>query len=234
MRNLNRVYKRIVNESLKVPDSINIRNEIKWIKDLRNLPNGLKGIIQKFLNENDVHQSDCHFNSLKLSIFNPKVRRVVGYIGHKFGEEEIEFLNSNPKLKKLPNGLHQFEKKNGDNTFVRLYDLEKKMVYFSHSWNEFEGINFDITTYCENEMLLYKDVVNPKCDSKFIKLWKYYFESSKVDLRRIKHKGVDVLKVIKYVVENYPMEGIIMNRLIHLQSKNSFTYNSTFPNIIKI
>lgn len=218
---------------MKVSDTINLKNEIKWVRDIRNLSPDLKEIVQNFLNENDVYQGDCHINSLKLSVFNPKIKRVNGFVGFNFSEIEINFLKSNRKLKKLSNGLYQIELNRGSLVNDCYLDLERGIVYYKHSWNEFEGINFDITIFCQNQMSILKYECDVEEKSKFIKKWGYYFKSSIIDLKKINHRNHSVIDVIKNVIKNYPMEGIIMNRLIYLNDK-FFGYHSMIPNTITI
>jgi hypothetical protein len=234
MKKLNKYIRKITEESLKTSDIIDLSKEVKNVKDVRSLPIELKEIVQRFLNMYDVHQGDCHFNSLKLSIFNPKITRVFGFVGYKFSENEINFLNTNPKLIKLPNGLFQFNPTIGESKSIKYFDLENKIIYYKHSWSKYEGIHFDITTFCEDEMMSYKSTLDFKVGSKFTKEFRYYYEISQLDLRKIKYKGFDTLQILKYVVGNYPMEGIIMNRLKFIPLKNSFISSSCVPNRIMV
>lgn len=222
------VLKRIYKESLRTSNFIDLNNEIKWVKDIRNLSEELKTVIQKFLDENDVHQGDCHLNSLKLSTFHPKIRRVVGFLGTKFNKEDYLFLKSNKNLKKLPNGLFEttMNLSNGD-CIKTLYDIGKEVRYSPHSWNEFEGIHFDITLFTQNDLFKCLNEIGVK---KFHKKWMFYFESSKVDVKKMKSTKYNVFSYLRYILDNYPKSGLLMNRYSLDINKGGIGFHHSLPN----
>ena len=148
----------------------------------------------------------------------------------KFNEEDYLFLKSNKNLKKLPNGLFETTSNlSNDNYGKTLYDIEKEVKYFSHSWNEFEGIHFDVTLFTENDLFNRMDEIGVR---KFQKKWVFYFESSKVDLRKMKSTKFDVFSLLRIIIDNYPKYGLLINRYTLDENKGIYCHHSLPNNVI--
>lgn len=161
-------YYRIVkgNRELK---NFNDSEIVKWRTSISKLPNEIKRIINEYLIEEIVVNYCCYYNSFLLSLKDERIKTIQGWYGMKMNETQIKDFKLNNK----------YYDKSGvyidTNGYGFIYiDTKNWTEYHPHSWNEFEGICFDITTennplynkwinYVKVKTLDIKPIISNKC-----------------------------------------------------------------------
>ena len=164
--------------------NLNRRNKIRFVHDYKKLPEeGLNSVVE-YLQSHKLISSGCHPNSVMLSCINPKIKTIHGLVGIKLDVQELDRLMNLIKPNKTKGSLKRYDEGYGLNYF----DLNRKMKYLPHSWNEFNGIHFDLTK---------------SLNSDFNYWWNYYPNES---LDILNCNGEKEVKQIKKVISIYKKE----------------------------
>jgi hypothetical protein len=144
---------------------LDLSNLIKWRTSIVKLPDEIKSTIKDFLKKNEVANYGCYYNSFSLSLFDNRIKTIKGWYGKKMNDEEI--VSAKKYLQNL-NFNGRFLKYN-DNLGRTYTDTKNWIIYSPHSWNEINGITFDLTTES-----------NPIFDT-----WIYYVKNETIDINPI-------------------------------------------------
>jgi hypothetical protein len=189
---------------------LDITNSVLWRTSILNLPKEIKSVIEEFIKNVDVANYGCYHNSFSLSLFDNRIKTIKGWYGSRMNEIEIE----NSKLEFQESIFNRRFYKFNDNIGRRYIDTKNWIEYHPHSWNEINGITFDLTT--ESNPLFKKWIyyvktetinLNPIISNK--KIFEYYSTKSKEVSNRIKLKfGVNnsnLLNLINSEVSTFSM-----------------------------
>tara|TARA_B110000902_G_scaffold52312_1_gene60436 strand:- start:197 stop:898 length:702 start_codon:yes stop_codon:yes gene_type:complete len=175
------IHRKIMGEDNPI---LNRRNKIRFVHDYKNLSEkGLNSVVE-YLQSHKIMTSGCHPNSVMLSCINPKIKTIHGFVGVKLSIEEFEKRMSQIK----PNITKGFITVNLEGYGTQYIDLTRKMKYFLHSWNEFNGIHFDLTKSLNSD--LYD--------------WWNYFPNESLDI--LNCNGEKEVKQIKKVISIFKKE----------------------------
>ena len=128
-------------------------NEILYVVDMKNLPNEISDKVNNLLDTKIFYEKLCWVNSTTISLNIDGVEKVDGWYGFKFGkdvpkrEKEYHFSLFH-KVGELDNGFHLMKCSVDD--YVEIWDMKNKdnpTRWDRHSWNRYNGIDFDITPY---------------------------------------------------------------------------------------
>lgn len=131
--------------------------------------------VSTYIKTQKVIESGCHSNSIMLSTLFPKFRTVHGYVGVKLTDIEFELCTT-----QLPKNRNNFIGINVEGYGIMFFDIKRKMKYFRHSWNEIDGVHFDITKSFKEQI---------------VKKWWNYFPTEIIDLSKIKE--TDLTRIFK-------------------------------------
>lgn len=123
---------------------------------LHNLDSQLKEEIQNQLNKVPIYSGECHLTSWMFSGMSSKINSVKGWGVSEFRSFE-DFLN-----RKSKSGFAEFKIKSFETMsdgWIRgimenqtfWYDTNTNRHFFKHSWNEINGIHFDVQLHCRDE-----------------------------------------------------------------------------------
>lgn len=126
----------------------NLSNKVS-IKPLSELDSELKIGVQKLIDDIPIYSGECHLTSWMISSFSPQIKSVKGWCGSNYESfEETKKFRDIKSHKKFDNrwitGVH-----NDNQEFW--YDTKTNTHYFIHSWNECNGVHFDIQLHCMDE-----------------------------------------------------------------------------------
>lgn len=120
------------------------KSQLLYVINSTKLPNEINRIINNYIRDEKLIKNGCWYNSSHLSLIEEKIKIVHGYYGVKLTKDKeqfirdlINFYNMTPNI----DGWYLFDYKNGKGFF----DLKNNMMLYSHSWNQFEDIHFDLT-----------------------------------------------------------------------------------------
>ena len=139
-------------------------NKILYVVNTDNLPNEIRGKVKNLLDTKIFYEKTCWFNSSTLSLKINGVEKVDGWYGTKFSNSidkkyKEYHLSMFQKVGELDNGFHLM-KCNQYNDF-EIWDMKNKdnpVRWNRHSWNRYNGIDFDITPYLmRNKKELFSD-----------------------------------------------------------------------------
>ena len=135
-----------------------------------------------YIKTQKVIESGCHSNSIMLSTLFPKFRTVHGYVGVKLTDTEFELWTN-----QLPKNTNNFIGINVEGYGIMFFDIKRKMKYFRHSWNELNGIHFDITKSLKKQI---------------VKKWWNYFPTEIIDLSKVEETHLNRIFKLSSIHKN--------------------------------
>ncbi len=174
---------------------LDIKNSIKWRTSIVNLPDEIKNVVKEFIENENISYYGCYYNSFLLSLYDNRIKTIKGWYGIPMSKEMIE--ETKTSLEEI-NFTGRFYKQN-DNEGRFYIDTENWIQYLPHSWNEIDGITFDLTTES-----------NPTFDK-----WIYYVKTETINLNRI----ISNNKILEYYTNK---SKVVLNRI-----KNKFGVNNS-------
>lgn len=127
---------------------LNRNHKIRFVTNYKTLPCEGVDLVQQYLHTTKVFTSGCHTNSMMLSCKSPIIKTIHGYVGIKMTTDETNRWKQLLGLHTV-SGMVSSEVK-GYGTYY--FDFGRNMKYFRHSWNEMDGIHFDLTKSLNPEM----------------------------------------------------------------------------------
>ena len=124
------------------------------ITPLNDLDIELKREIQTLLDEVTILTGECHLTSWVTQLINPKIKSVLGWVSNQYkSREEFEELYTHSILEENDTWLKcKWVDPSMEDQFT-WYHKETNRNLFTHSWNELNGVHFDIQGHCHNEHL---------------------------------------------------------------------------------
>lgn len=159
------IFKKKVQGNL-VDRPFDLKNTIKWRTSISKLPNEIQKSIEKYLLESPVVELGCYYNSSHLSIFDKRIKTIHGWYGKKVSNEHIIEYEELFQKRNKPMKISDY---NGE----YVLDFQNKVIYNPHTWNEYNGIYFDLSTegnetfnnwiyYNKVESVDYNDIITNK------------------------------------------------------------------------
>lgn len=162
--------------------SLNRKARTPFVSQIDSLPLiHLKDVI-KYISSEKIVESGCHSNSTMLSSIYPKIKTVHGYVGTKMTDTEFNYF-----VDELPSNSKKLISFYFQNKGLLFIDFKRKMWYFNHSWNEVDGVHFDLTKS-------YND--------KIIKRWWNYYPIETVDLSKNNVKQLNRIYQLTAIEKN--------------------------------
>ncbi len=167
---------------------LNRNHKVRFVTNYNTLPNQGMELVQEYLQTNKVFTSGCHTNSMMLSCKSPIINTIHGFVGVKMNTDEIFLWKKHLGIQTV-SGLVKSEVQ-GYGTYF--FDFRRKMKYFRHSWNEMDGIHFDLTKSLNSE----------------VTDWWNYYPTEKINLSNSKLKNFkNITKVVKMFKHQLESEG---------------------------
>jgi hypothetical protein len=154
-----------------------------WRKSIKNLPQRVKTVLREYLNKEQIIEYGCYYNSSHLTLIDSEIKTVRGWYGFKIDEQYI---------KHIVRGSNKRFFSYCDDFGIEIIDTKKQMKYNPHSWNEYNGIHFDLTTEKNetfNQWITYsicdiKDYKEIKSDSIISDFYLKELKNTKIGLMR--------------------------------------------------
>jgi len=127
------------------------KNEVSVITDFKFLPNELKPIIDEYINNHIIVERGCYYNSGHLSFIDSKIKVVHGFYGIKVSDMEWKNVKKIIAIDNLKEDNEGFIVLKDSNEKI-IYDVKNKVRLDSHSWNNFNGVDFDITLHLDKKI----------------------------------------------------------------------------------
>ncbi len=108
-----------------------------WRKSIKNLPGNIKDILKEYLSNEKIVEYGCYYNSSHLTLIYPEIKTVQGWYGYKTDDIYIKNV-----VKNFDKRFYSYCDEYGK----EIIDLKEKIRYNPHSWNEYNGIYFDLST----------------------------------------------------------------------------------------
>lgn len=173
-------------------------NNIKWRTSISKLPTEIQKSIKMYISNSSVVEYGCYYNSSHLSIFDKRIKTIHGWYGKRISEDMILEVE---KVFKNKDSLTRIIDDFGE----QIIDFKNKILYSPHTWNEFNGIYFDIST---------------EGNDTFDK-WVYYNKVESIDFSQvIKNEIVEkyYLEKLNYIKSTSPYR-ILNEKIIKLLPK---------------
>jgi hypothetical protein len=157
-----------------------------FVRNIKNLEDGVKSVIRRFLQENSVVKLGCWWNSSHLSVRTTGINVVHGFYGYSVPDEvrpEFDSVIETGLGKQLPNGWYEFRDEDGE----YWYDPKNGKQITRHSWNEYKGIHFDLTKEFD-----------PQLSDEWIDYYPVQVESTEsmdMEERKVLHEGIHQMKL---------------------------------------
>lgn len=163
-------------------------SKVRFITNYKTLPKEGYEVVQEYIRTNKVLTSGCHPNSVMVSCLYPMIKTIHGFVGVKLTSQEIDYWN----LKKGIQSDKGLVSLNVEGYGTYYFDFGRKMKYFRHSWNEMDGLHFDLT----------------KCLNPNITVWWNYYPTEIIDLSKDTQISIkDITKTITVFKNELQSEG---------------------------
>jgi hypothetical protein len=184
----NKKYKRCCENTISLMNEVSFRNNIVgdidtrkfnpgkqkiWRKSVKNLPQKIKKTISDYLRKEMIVEYGCYYNSSHLTLIEPEIKTIHGWYGYKISNKSLNNMG-------ISNSNKRFVTRR-DVKGIQIIDKKNLVIYDPHSWNEYKGIYFDLTTennykfdswieYVLTDVKDYKDIItNEQVRSYYIK-----------------------------------------------------------------
>lgn len=147
---LNKTFKRVTfsNFTEYIPK---MKNKTLVVTDFRFIPNEIKEVVEDYLSNEIIVERGCYYNSSHLSLIESKINIVHGFYGVKVTDSELIDVQNIVRINNI--------KENSDGLVILdsgckkwIYDLKNGLRLDSHSWNSYNGVNFDVTLHLDERL----------------------------------------------------------------------------------
>jgi len=128
-----------------------MKNKTLVVTDFKDIPKDIKQVVEEYLSNEIIVERGCYYNSSHLSLIQSKINVVHGFYGIKVINSELNRIKTIVRVNNL--------KENSDGLVVLntgfekyIYDLKNGLRLDSHSWNSFNGVDFDVTLHLDERI----------------------------------------------------------------------------------
>ena len=128
-----------------------MKNKTLVVTDFKFIPNEIKHVVEEYLSNEIIVERGCYFNSSHLSLIESKINVVHGFYGRKVSDSELIKIKNIVRINNLKENSDGLVILNtGFNKYI--YDLKNGLRLDSHSWNSFNGVDFDVTLHLDERI----------------------------------------------------------------------------------